>query len=473
MGKLKLFETGITEEEVETELLKRSLKRFAEYFWDELEPNRRFVPGWHIDAICEHLQAITRGELRNLVINIPPRHGKSLLVSVLWPAWSWATRPETRWIFSSYSDTLSKRDSIKCRRVIESARYQKLFPLQIQDDQNEKKKFENIKTGVRMATSVGGAGVGEGADFIVADDPHKTQDIHHEKLRTDVLEWWDEVMSTRGNDPKTVAKVIVMQRLHEKDLSGHVIEKGGYDHLCLPAEYTGKKYHTSIGWEDPRINEGDLLWPERFSKSTLDQLRIDLGPDAAEGQLQQDPKPAKGGTFKRAWWKRYIELPNLLYIKQYWDCAEKPGISNDFSVCATWGFTATDRYLIDIWREKVEAPQLNDAIISNYFKYKPIAVIIEDKSAGTQAIQHLKQNSPLPVIAYHPGKVDKVSRAIGAVPMVAAGKCHLPINAPWVEDFIKELEKFPLVDHDDQTDSLSMMVAEHSIQRPKPRARGL
>jgi len=471
----EIITTGFSVEDIEAELCKRNLKRFSKLMWPCLEPARKYVQGWHIDAICEHLEAVSKREIRNLVINIPPRHMKSLLVSVFWPSWVWITKPEERWIFSSYSHSLSKRDSLKTRRVIDDIIYQKMFgkSFQLTIDQNEKMKFENNKTGARMSTSIDGAGTGEGADIIVVDDPHKVGEAESQTKRENVLTWWDEVMSTRGNNPETFCKVIVMQRVHEKDLSGHVLKKGGYEHLCLPAEYVPKIYSTLIGWKDPRTEQGQILWPERFNAETLAELKKELGSQAAQGQLQQNPISVEGGLFKRTWWKTYRGLHNYTKIVQFWDCAQKVGITNDYSVCATWGETDNGFHLLDVWRNKVEAPQLEQAVKNMFEKFRPQAVVIEDKSSGSSVIQNIRQKTLIPVIAFDPKQRDKEVRASAVTPTVEAGKCFIPESAPWLEDFLLEHERFPNAEHDDQVDTTSMALEYLSNKTAQPRIRQL
>jgi hypothetical protein len=209
--------------------------------WVIVEPSTPFVPGWHIDCIVEHLEAVTRGQIRNLIINVPPRHMKSLLVSVFWPAWEWIRWPERRWLYASYSAQLSIRDSVKCRRLIESPWYRSRWAdrFALTSDQNTKGRFDNDRSGYRIATSVGGSATGEGGDRIVCDDPNNVNEVESDSVRKATNDWFDVVMSTRVNDPKTTAKVVVMQRCHEQDLSGHLLEQGGWEHLCLPAEYEG------------------------------------------------------------------------------------------------------------------------------------------------------------------------------------------------------------------------------------------
>ena len=203
-------------DEIDCELAGRQLREFVRQAWAVVEPATPFVPGWHIDAIVEHLDAVSRRQIRNLLINVPPRHMKSLLVSVFWPAWEWIRWPERRWLYSSYAASLSIRDSIKCRRLLESPWYQERWAdrFALTSDQNTKGRFENSRTGYRLATSVGGAATGEGGDRIVCDDPHNVQEAESDPIRKGTLDWWDVVMSTRVNDPRSAAKVVVMQRCH-------------------------------------------------------------------------------------------------------------------------------------------------------------------------------------------------------------------------------------------------------------------
>lgn len=223
--------------EIDQERASRSLREFVRQAFAIIEPSTPFVPGWHIDAIIEHLEGITFGHIRNLLINVPPRHMKSLLVSVLWPAWEWIRFPERRFLYSSYAAQLSIRDSVKCRRLIESPWYQERWGdhYALTGDQNTKGRFENDRSGYRLSTSVGGAATGEGGDRVVCDDPHNVQEAESDSVRKGTTDWWDVVMSTRVNDPRSAAKVVVMQRCHQRDLSGHLLEQGGWEHLRLPA----------------------------------------------------------------------------------------------------------------------------------------------------------------------------------------------------------------------------------------------
>jgi hypothetical protein len=208
--------------------------------WHVLEPDASFVHGIHVQAICDHLQAVTEGRIRNLIINVPPGHAKSLLTAVFWPAWVWIDHAESRWLFSSYREPLATRDSVRCRRLIESDWYRERWGdrYQLTEDQNQKQRFENNRTGYRVVVPMS-SGTGERGDYVVVDDPHSVDQAESDAERRAAVEWWNGSMSTRLNDFSTGHKVVIQQRLHESDLTGDLLVKGGYELLCLPAEFEG------------------------------------------------------------------------------------------------------------------------------------------------------------------------------------------------------------------------------------------
>jgi predicted phage terminase large subunit-like protein len=456
-----------THSEVKAERERRSLSEYIRQAWRVVEPSTDYVSGWHIDAIAEHLEAVRRREIRNLLINMPPRHMKSLAVSVFWPTWEWITNPERRWLFASYAQTLSTRDSLKCRRIIESPWYQRNWGhvYQLTSDQNAKTRFDNDKTGYRIATSVGGSATGEGGDYLVIDDPHNVQEAPSQLIREATLRWWDEVMSTRLNNPKTGGKVIVMQRVHQSDLAGHILEQGGWEHLCLPAEYEGSKYFTSIGWQDPRQAQGELLWPERFGQTEIDSLKTSLGSYAAAGQLQQRPSPAEGGIIKRGWWQFYRDLPaDFDEIIQSWDMAFKDLRSSDYVVGQVWGRKGANKYLLDMVRDRIDFPATVQAVRTLSAKW-PAAYgkLVEDKANGTAVIATLK-NEISGLISVEP-QGGKEARAAAVSPQIEAGNVYLPdpTLAPWVHDFVEECAAFPNGAHDDMVDSMSQALLRFQL----------
>lgn len=468
------------ERQITRQLARDSLYHFTKVMWKIIEPETEFKDGWHIREICRHLEAVTEFVIPKLIINMPPRHMKSIITCVMWPAWVWIKYPERRFIFGSHSAALATRDSIKTRDVITSDLYVEIArpTWHLEEDQNSKMLFGNTKKGFRKAVGVNTSVTGDGGDYLVIDDPHNALEAHSDAANESTINWHDVAFSTRYNNPQRHAKLIVMQRLSDKDLTAHVIEKNqGYQSLCLPARYDPDAEvvtKTSLGFKDPRTKKGQLLWPEHFDEKSILDLENTLGDDAS-AQLDQDPKARKGGLFPRDHWKIYDKSPSdILEIVQFWDCAQKPGLTNDYSVCATWAKTQNGYYLMDLWRDKCDTPTLEAIAESLYNKWRPNAVVIEDKSAGSSLIQYLLLNTSMPVIPYDPGRRDKQVRATAATPTIKAGKCFLPKYFSWVQDFIKEHEKFPKAKHDDQVDTTSMMVEYFSARASiGPRVRSL
>jgi len=450
-------------------LAEKYLKSYIEQAWHIVEPKSPFVSGWHIDAMCEHLEAVSRREISRLIINIPPRHMKSLEVCVFWPTWEWGpnARPDLRWLFSSYAETLSTRDSLKCRRIIQSKWYQDRWghAFYLVGDQNAKTRFENNERGYRIATTVRGVGTGEGGDNIVVDDPHNVLQGESELRRSEVLTWWDESMSTRGNNPKTVAKVIIMQRVNENDLSGHVLEKDlGYTHLCLPARYEGNRVKTSVPlgkpFEDPRFYEGEPLWPERYPEPEFRKLEKDLGSEyAIAGQLQQRPSPRGGGMFKIENFQVINELPHeraLGKTVRYWDKAgtEGGGKRTAGVKMSKWG----DSFLIrDVVKGQWAAGK-REKIIKNIAELdtKSVEVWVEQEpgSGGKESAENTIKN-----LAGFTCKKEAVTGAKEVRAEPYGGQVEISniyvLNRPWTQDFIAEHEHFPNGKFNDQVDAAS------------------
>ena len=467
------------------------LPSFAAYIapaWQIVEPATPFVGGYHIDAIAEHLQAISDGYLQNLIINIPPRHGKSSLVSVLWPTWEWLREPSLRMLFVSYGLQLSIRDSVKRRRVIESPWYrqQAAGRVVLTSDQNQKTRFDNSATGVMLATSVGGIGTGEGGKRILVDDAHSAEEIDSDTSRQSVLDWWDGTMATRADQPDGSARVIVMQRLHERDLVGHILEQmaqGGeqYDHLVLPAEYEPRVTICLAGLDhDRRTEPGQLLSPDRFDATALERLKVSLG-DRAAGQLQQRPAPPGGAIFLREVWSdsanRYDAMDELLKVQVVarWlslDTAFKVGADNDLTGRVVLELLPDYRLLVrDIYTERLAMPGLLEFIEGDARRWnydgKLRGIVIEDKGSGTSAGQSLEAAAdPLlaPFLEMFMPIGSKVYRARQAMLWCALGCVLLPhpsAAVPWLTDFAGpegRLFAFPTIEHDDDIDALSQGV---------------
>jgi predicted phage terminase large subunit-like protein len=770
------------------ELAKRSMHEFIKQCWTTLEPGRVYKDNWHIQAICEHLEAVISGDIRKLIINIPPRHMKSLTCDVAFPCWAWLQKPHLQFMFASYASSLAIRDSVKCRRLINSSFYQNLEPgFEISTDQNQKQRFENSMNGHRISTSVGGALTGEGGDiicfpahtivqtehgpqtissipvstrvwsynteteetelkpvtgffknpgsqivevvlsdgstfqctpehkiwtrsgwvpavalhgdlrlpcpmavptvqrssvynrssvfsflfgkisesrscantrdrltrntvlpnkdtgclsasgdllyepnpfrgkaatasgvpgavlpsvsdvlftgtvgkvfktvierlsvqvsnlithwtrsyerihqklvneypvclsvpaeitagvvsaeshffspkpvdstgscyplvqasnssvfadkitrkpedrvpvsvefvghvdttyclevkdnhnFVVGrgqgvivsnclDDPHNVKDAESEAVRNNTLDWWDTAVQSRLNDPKTGAFIIIMQRVHQNDLTGHILKNAlpedGWYHLCVPAEYEAHHPHpftpaplpSITVTEDPRHEEGALLWPQRFGQKEIDSLKHTLGSYAAAGQLQQRPSPKGGGIIRKAWWQLWEKdaFPNFVYVLQSWDTAYETGAHTSYSACTTWGvFTIGSRYHIMImnrFRDRLPYPELRRVAKEKYADEKPDAVIIEKKASGQSLIQDLRQAN-IPVITYTPDR-DKVARAHVASVMFESGNIWHP-DRRWATEVIDMCAMFPAGDGEDIVDTVTQAI---------------
>lgn len=443
-------------EAINKALCEKDLYSFIKHFWRSIDPCT-FVDGWHIRAICEHLEAVKSGEIKKLLITIPPRHMKSIAVSVAFPAWVWTTVPEKQFLSASYALSLSIRDTLKSRRILESPQYQRWWGdrFRLTTDQNTKQKYENDRKGHRIATSVGGTITGEGGDIIIIDDPHNVIDTSSELKRQTALDWWDTAMSTRLNDIKTGSYVLIGQRVHHNDLFGHILERDqeSWVHLNLPAEYEpNNKCMTMTGWTDPRKDENELLWPDRFGKKEISQLKESLGTYGASAQLQQRPTPEGGGIIKPEWFRYTREKPFTLMTIQAWDTAFKEGNSNDYSVCQTWLMTQDGYVLWDIWRDRISYPMLKKMAQARYDAERPSVVLIEDAASGQSLIQDLK-STHMPILPTRPDR-DKVTRLNAVSPTIEAGKVYLREGTPWLADFLSECSQFPRGSHDDQVDAM-------------------
>lgn len=476
----------------------QSFREFVAQAWHVLEPSTEFVPGLHVDAICEHLQAVAEDRITDLIINVPPGHAKSLITCVFWPAWVWIRNPEKRFLFSSYKADLAIRDSVKCRTLIDSPWYQENWGdrFTFRKDQNQKERYENTATGVRVITSVG-TGTGERGEFVVVDDPQSADQADSDQERTTANDWWTGTMSTRLNDLEKGHRVVIQQRLHEDDLTGHLLEKGGrYEHLVLPAEFDpARACQTSI-WKDPRTQPGELLWPKRITRETLDRIRAEMGSYRYAGQYLQRPSPSGGGIFKRFWWRfwkpkvmnlkpvpvtqadgtvlmvRALDLPDEFdEVLQSWDCAFKDLKESDYVAGGVWASKGGNRFLLDQVHARLDFPGTVAGIRLLTRKYPQATLkLIEDKANGPAVISTLRNELP-GLLAVNP-EGGKVARANAVSPYVEAGNVYLPhpAIAPWVDRFIEECATFPNGKYDDQVDQMTQaLIRMHTRPAPRPQ----
>lgn len=437
------------------------------------DPGAHFQHNWHIDLIAEYLEAARRGEVTRLIINMPPRSLKSQCVSIAWPAWILAHDPSARIMAASYSAALAVRHSLDCRQVITSPWYRHLFPqVRLAADQNEKRKFMTTQRGFRFATSVGGTATGEGGNFLIIDDPMNAQQAMNAGLRAHVKRWYDHTFSTRLNDKKRGVIVLVMQRLHADDLTAHLIEKGGFTHLSLPA-IAATPIICAFGRVMKKREVGDILHPAREDAALLERAKIELGSQGFSAQYQQQPLPEEGSMMKREWWLRYERLPeNPGRIVQSWDTAIKVQDHNDASVCLTFAESEQKSFVLDVQVMRLEYPDLKRRVCELAAAYKPHAILIEDKASGQQLLQDLKRETSLPVIASLSG-TNKITRFAAVSAMIEAGRLVLPVGAPWLAAFEQELLEFPHGKHDDQVDALTQyldFLRKSSFERMRMRS---
>lgn len=473
---------------------------------------QEFVPGWHLEAIAEHLEAVTRGQLRHLLINIPPRLTKSLLVSVAWQAWVWAQLPNVaplagpniQFLTTSYALPLALRDSVRTRRLIDSPWYQRLWGSRFAmlGDTNTKGRYENTKGGYRLATSVGGGLTGEGGNIITFDDPHNVIEIESEAKIEEIVMWWDEAMPSRLNRPDTDVYVGVMQRISERDLSGHILAQHDpeWTHLCLPMEYE-RDYHciTALPWEDPRTEEGEILVPERYSPKSLAALKRKLGPYGAAGQLQQHPVPRGGGIIKSTWWKVWpphgeqftadgrplkpLHYPEVDFVIASVDTAMETKQENDYSAMTVWGVWRTQQdmpaiILMDAWNERLEFHALVEKVILMCRTRKVDRVLVEGKNTGIAVVQEMQRLCAGESFAVfkEPVQGDKVARAHSIVNMFAAGMVWAP-DRRWAQAVIDQCASFPKGEHDDMVDTVTQVLRHlrrvGALQMPEERTEVL
>lgn len=457
---------------------KENLIDFIKYFWPVIEIGNPYVHNWHIDAISEHLEAVTYGEINRLVINVPPGLMKSIILNVFWPAWEWG-QPELtqyKYLSCSHKQNLSIRDNNKMRQLITSEKYQELFPhVIIKKDENSKIKFVNTANGFKEAMPAGSI-TGSRGDRVNIDDPISVDDAESKIILGSRMLWFTESVPTRLINPKESSIIVIMQRLKDLDTTGIILSRElNYEHLMLPMEFEPqRKCFTSIGFEDPRTEEGELLFPERFPQWVVDRDKKTLGAVAIAAQNQQRPIPREGSIIKVDWLqKRFklmrnnqgqILLTEFTEIIQSYDTAFKEGEQNDFNVCLTWGLKDDGYYLINMFKERLNFPALEQSAIESARFYKPNQILIEDKASGQSLIQALKRRTNLPIRAVNPDR-DKVARLHAVSGYYEAGRIILPDNEPWVQNYIDTLTTFPACAHDDEVDASSQFLLEIALRR--------
>lgn len=453
---------------IERELSRRSLADFAKLAWHVLEPSTPLRWGWALDAICQHLEAVTKGEIKRLLMNVPPGTMKSLLTGVIFPAWEWgpAGMPQRRFLGTAHKQDLAIRDAMKCRRLIQSRWYQERWPVELVTDNNAKLRFENTATGFREAmafTSMTGAR----GDRVILDDPLSADDANSEAALTAAEVTFTEALPTRVNNEDS-AIIVIMQRLHERDTSGIILDRGlGYTHLCLPMRFEeDRRCSTSIGFTDPRKTDGELLFPERFPEPQVVELEKTLGSYATAGQLQQRPVPRGGGMFRRDWFEVVPAAPAGCRWVRGWDLAATADANAAWTAGVLIGKAADGRfYVADATRiqgspAEVERLLVNTAAQDDAAYGRVQGSIPQDPGqAGKSQAQYLIRQLAGRSYRATPESGDKVTRADPLASQAEAGNV-LIVAGPWNREFLDELTMFPNGKFKDQVDAASRAFAE-------------
>jgi predicted phage terminase large subunit-like protein len=441
-------------------ILRNDLRTFIERSFFELNPATPFKTNWHIDVIASKLEECRRGKIRRLIVNLPPRSLKSHAISVAFPAWILAHAPAAQIICASYGQDLAEKHARDCRNIMTSEFYKNCFPTRLAPYRLSVNDFMTTAQGFRMATSVGGVLTGRGGDYLIVDDPLKPEDALSATARKSANDWFDSTLQSRLNNKEEGVIIIVMQRLHQDDLVGHLLERGNWDVLNFAAIAEENESHmieSILGTHTITRVAGDALHPERESLESLRRTRENIGEYNFQSQYQQAPTPMGGAMIKTEWLRYYnpAERPHsFIYTLQSWDTANKSGELNDYSACTTWGVANGKYWLLDVFRRRLDYPDLKRAVWEQARKQPHPRVLIEDKGSGTQLIQELKREGLFHVRAYQPPSgTDKIMRLFAQSHHFESGKVLLPSSAAWLNDYVRELTSFPGSKHDDQVDS--------------------
>jgi predicted phage terminase large subunit-like protein len=445
------------------QLLGLDFRAFLLRVFQTVSAGDEFSSNWHQDAIAWALEEVEFGLNRRLIINVPPRSLKTIIASIGWPAWLLGHDPTRRVVCISYSGELAGKLARDCRKVMESAWYRRAFPAARLSKRTAEHDFETLAGGGRFSTSVDGTITGRGGDIIIIDDPMKASDAWSESARKKVIEFFTGTAFSRLNDRNTGSIVLVMQRLHEDDLSGFLLAQGGWKHLCLPAR-TDEDRILEVGPEESyHWRAGELLDPLREGEAVLAEAERNAGSAAFSAQWLQQPIPATGILVKREWLRFYEHPPQRQYgdqIVQAWDTANKNGVLNDFSCCVTALVRKNTVYVLDVFCGKLDFPSLKDRAVQLARDWNASVLLIEDAASGAQLIQSLRVEQPtgVPTPVARPATSDKVTRFAAQTPKIQAGDLILPKEAPWLASFLHEILGFPHARHDDQADALAHLL---------------
>ncbi|WP_018147476.1 phage terminase large subunit [Henriciella marina] len=442
--------------------LRQAFDLFVAHAFEQLHPGTPYLPNWHIEAISWKLDQIRRGECKRLIITVPPRSLKSFTVSVAWPAYLLGQDPTTNIMTVSYGEELSIDLARQCRRLIEETDYRHIFP-KTRLARAAVNDLETTKGGRRISATNGGVLTGRGGHIIIIDDPQKPDEAQSETRRRNTIKWFENTLSTRLNDKENGAIILIQQRLHEEDLAGHLLARGGWDHLDLPAIAERDEEIQTGHAEFHSRKEGEALHPERESFAALERQRQEMGSYAFSAQYQQRPVPETGNLIRPAWFKRYEEAPEIkpgVRTIQSWDFAVTDSAGSDYTVCLTALVQKNQIFIFDIFRDRLNYPAQKKKYAELGQKWLPRSILVEKAANGQPLLDDLRAR-PVPGVVSPIGvkpSGSKVERLSIYSSRIEAGDVYLPRDASWLDAFIHEIAAFPNGKHDDQVDALSQLL---------------
>ena len=482
-----------------------SFYEFVKQAWETVEGSTPFTDGMHIKAVCEHLEACFRRDIRRMLMNLPPRCMKTTLVLVMFPAWVWIHDASERFFTSSYSLELSKEGSRRCKDLILSEWYQERWGhlFQLSKDQKQKTNFTNNKKGAYISTSTTASCTGRGGTFLISDDPNNVQHSESVSRKDESIRWFDGTWSSRGNNPKKTVKIVMQQRVDENDISGHILENdedNDWVKLILPMEFEIDRRAKTIVlpstngkiWKDPRIKEGQLLWPEHMDSEAVAMMKKEYRSETRiAGQLQQRPRAAEGDLIRRAWFQHWEKpmSPEVIQVIQSWDTALSDKKTACYSACSTWGLFYDDKdqlniILLSAYRGRVGYPELRAMAKRLYMDYRddgynevepdgkhqPDYVLVESKSSGISLLQDFSA-AGITSFGFNPDKYgDKTARVQVVSHLLEAGRVWVATDYPNTKrlrrshnEFVESCVSFP--GERDYTDSMVQVLLRLQASR--------
>lgn len=434
---------------------------------ETLEPGTDYEANWHIEAIAHQLARLSAGEIKRLMINLPPRSMKTILVSVAYSAWVLGHDPSRRIMCVAYNMEVAKEQAVQFNRLVGSAWYRRVFPDCRPVVPSRQLEWKTTAGGYRLATSIEGSVLGRGADIIILDDPNKGQEIYSKLARDKVKNAYDHTISTRLNHPKKSAIICVMQRLHDDDLAGHMQSQEEWDKIVIPAvALENEEWDLGQGLFHHRAT-GDLIQPERMGAEELGTRRRIMGQTAFDAQFQQRPVPDDGIVIRKGWLRYYEEPAESYEVKvASWDTASTLSEHSDWSACTVWGLVDSELHLLHVERVRLEAPNLIKRIEEIHRRHRINITLIEDADLGRGLAQHLNRASAVCRPRLIKPTIEKVARMQARSVMFETGKVFLPHNASWLATYLDELLGFPNRVHDDQVDSTSQALDYFQLRYP-------